>query len=217
LHYQGESMALKPGKRQINSERTKQKIYHSAIGLFHRYGYENVSVEDIVRVSETSVGSFYHFFKSKDELPILFMQNNLQAAFEEYEKEVLIPAREKNTPVIDQICDFLFYALKITHDCGEEFLRVAMIYLMKDIDGEISYNYMFNPDRAFARICRQLIREGQEAGEFRDDKSVDELFTKINIFSNGIDQQCYLQSKRINVQEVYGDYLLDFTRSLLLK
>ena len=105
----------------------------------------------------------------------------------------------------------------MTHQGGEEFLRAAMMCLLRDTNGDIGYKYMFAPDRAYARICRQLIREGQEKGEFRDDLSADELFMLINIFSNGIDQQCYLQGKEVDVLENYGEYLTEFVRYILLQ
>jgi AcrR family transcriptional regulator len=210
-------MPLQPGKRTINSQRVKRRIYDCAIKLFRQYGYENVSVEDIAKVSKTSIGSFYHHFKSKDELPILFLQTYLQSAFEEYEEQKLPLFRNSNVPLIDQLCDFLLFALQLPHEGGEEFLRMAMLHLLRETSSEISYNYIFNPERPYARICRQLIREGQETGEFRNDLSADELFMRISIFSNGIDQQCYLQHEKVDVLEAYGDYLTDFARRILLR
>ena len=66
-------MGLKKSPRQIKAEKTKQTIFDCAIKLFQQYGYRSVSVDDIVEASKTSVGTFYHYFKCKEELVIMFL------------------------------------------------------------------------------------------------------------------------------------------------
>ena len=41
---------------------TKKKIVSAAWRLFYEQGYENTTVDDIVELSGTSKGSFYHYF-----------------------------------------------------------------------------------------------------------------------------------------------------------
>ena len=51
-----------------NSRNTKGRIIAAAWKLFYEQGFEETTIEDIVYESETSKGSFYHYFKGKDEL-----------------------------------------------------------------------------------------------------------------------------------------------------
>ena len=51
-----------------NSRNTKGRIISAAWKLFYEQGYEDTTVEDIVYESETSKGSFYHYFDGKDAL-----------------------------------------------------------------------------------------------------------------------------------------------------
>lgn len=44
------------------------KIYGCAVSLFARNSYENVTVHDICRASQVSVGAFYHHFKTKESI-----------------------------------------------------------------------------------------------------------------------------------------------------
>ena len=55
-------MAKKAGRN------TKARIVAAAWRLFYEQGYEDTTVEDIVFESETSKGSFYHYFEGKDAL-----------------------------------------------------------------------------------------------------------------------------------------------------
>ena len=57
---------LTPRKRQAMEMRSR--IQQTAVDLFNREGFENVSVEEIAQAAGCSVGNIYHYFKSKDEL-----------------------------------------------------------------------------------------------------------------------------------------------------
>ena len=51
-----------------NGRNTRGRIISAAWKLFYEQGYDNTTVEDIVFESETSKGSFYHYFEGKDAL-----------------------------------------------------------------------------------------------------------------------------------------------------
>lgn len=46
----------------------KEKIIDAAWELFQEVGYENATVNDIIRRSGTSRGAFYHHFRAKEDL-----------------------------------------------------------------------------------------------------------------------------------------------------
>ena len=49
---------------------TREKLLKAAISLFHEFGYNATSVQDIVSEANVPKGSFYNYFKSKEELAI---------------------------------------------------------------------------------------------------------------------------------------------------
>jgi TetR/AcrR family transcriptional repressor of nem operon len=49
---------------------TREKILKAAVALFHEFGYNGTSVQDIVRKADVPKGSFYNYFKSKEELAV---------------------------------------------------------------------------------------------------------------------------------------------------
>ena len=63
-----------PRKKQT----TKDRIVKAAWTLFYKNGYDDTTVEDILKLSRTSKGTFYHYFKGKDAvlstLSVLFDQ-----------------------------------------------------------------------------------------------------------------------------------------------
>jgi len=67
--------------RSTRAESTREKILYAAVDLFHEFGYNATSVQDIVRKANVPKGSFYNYFKSKEELAIaasdIFFPNGL--------------------------------------------------------------------------------------------------------------------------------------------
>lgn len=54
----------------------KIKIYEVAAKLFYQNGYSNTSVDSIIEESQTSKGTFYHYYKNKAELGISVLENS---------------------------------------------------------------------------------------------------------------------------------------------
>lgn len=55
-------------RQQQKSKETKEKIFHAAKEILQKDGYENLSIKNICEASGVSNGSFYHHFKTKDDL-----------------------------------------------------------------------------------------------------------------------------------------------------
>ena len=56
------------GKREQTKVQNRQAILDAAREVFGEVGYEAASVRDIIRRTSLSVGAFYNYFRSKDEL-----------------------------------------------------------------------------------------------------------------------------------------------------
>lgn len=56
------------GKEKNIKKQKKRKILEKAFELFRKNGYTDTKVEDITRKLGISKGSFYTYFKTKEEL-----------------------------------------------------------------------------------------------------------------------------------------------------
>ena len=61
-------MEKKPTKRALQAQETKRKIYRCGAELFRKYGYQNVSVEQIAQAAGVGIGTLYHYYPSKADL-----------------------------------------------------------------------------------------------------------------------------------------------------
>ena len=69
------------------SRDTRGRIIAAAWQLFYEQGYEETTIDEIVEESGTSKGSFYHYFRSKDDL-LGTLSDLFDRKYEELEPEI---------------------------------------------------------------------------------------------------------------------------------
>ena len=149
-----------------NARNTKGRIISAAWKLFYEQGYEDTTVEDIVFESETSKGSFYHYFDGKDAL-----LGTLAYVFDEkYEelKETMDPALGAVEKLV-----YLNHELFAMIDGGVSIDLLARLLSTQLLArGE---KHLLDRNRTYFKLLRQIITEGQQAGQLRGDRTVNEI------------------------------------------
>ena len=149
-----------------NSRNTKGRIISAAWRLFYEQGYEDTTVEDIVFESETSKGSFYHYFEGKDAL-----LGTLAYVFDEkYEelKEIMDPDWDAMQKLI-----YLNHELFAMIDNS-----VSMDLLARLLSTQLlarGEKHLLDRNRTYFKLLRQIIAEGQKTGQLRTDRTVNEI------------------------------------------
>ena len=140
---------LTPRKRQALEMRSK--IQNTALDLFNREGFENVSVEQIAQTAGCSVGNIYHYFKSKDEL-VIQVTSHVDQTYLELEEQYL---SDRNTPARDKLLDFVGQSL--VSSVSEPVLYKAFIHAIKYPEQHI----LQKNDRRAARARGAVPARGQ--------------------------------------------------------
>lgn len=149
-----------------NGRNTKGHIISAAWKLFYEQGYEETTVEDIVFESETSKGSFYHYFDGKDAL-----LGTLAYVFDEkYEQlqETMPPQQNAMEKLI-----YLNHELFAMIDGG-----ISMDLLARLLSTQLlarGEKHLLDRNRIYFKLLRQIISQGQEAGQLRRDRTVNEI------------------------------------------
>ena len=149
-----------------DSRNTKTKIVNAAWELFYEQGYDYTTIDDIIDRSSTSIGSFYHYFESKDAL-----LSSLSVLFDDKYEQI----KETMDPEMNSF-DKLMY---LNH---ELFLmienRIPIDLLARMYSSQLittGEKHLLDHNRTYFRLIRQIAIEGQRRGEIRDDISVNEL------------------------------------------
>ena len=152
--------------KKKDTRNTKGRIVASAWELFYEQGYDNTTIEDIVDRSETSKGSFYHYFEGKDAL-----LGTLAYLFDD-KYEQLIQQIPEHMNSFDQLI-YLNHELFTMIDNSIPLDLLAQLYasLLKS-SGE---KLLLDRNRTYYRVLRKIILEGQKNGEFRTDISVNDI------------------------------------------
>ncbi|MDY5612702.1 TetR/AcrR family transcriptional regulator [Dysosmobacter sp.] len=149
-----------------NTRNTKGRIISAAWKLFYEQGYEDTTVEDIVFESETSKGSFYHYFDSKDAL-----LGTLAYVFDE-KYEQLIEVMDPELDAMEKLI-YLNHELFAMIDGG-----VSMDLLARLLSTQLlarGEKHLLDRNRTYFKLLRQIITEGQKTGQLRTDRTVNEI------------------------------------------
>lgn len=145
---------------------TKSKIVSAAWKLFYEQGYDATTVDEIIKESGTSRGSFYHYFDGKDALV-----GSLAYLFDE-KYEALMPE-------IDIEGDSIELLLLLNTQLFEMIENTVDLELMKRLyatqlltKGE---KQLLDHDRVYYRLLRKIIMAGQKNGYITTNESVNEI------------------------------------------
>ena len=145
---------------------TRGRIISAAWKLFYEQGYEDTTVEDIVFESETSKGSFYHYFDGKDAL-----LGTLAYVFDE-KYEQLMEVMDPSMGAMEKLI-YLNHELFAMIDGG-----VSMDLLARLLSTQLlarGEKHLLDRNRYYFKLLRQIVSAGQESGELRRDRTVNDI------------------------------------------
>ncbi len=149
-----------------NTRNTKGRIISTAWKLFYEQGYEDTTVEDIVFESETSKGSFYHYFDGKDAL-----LGTLANIFDE-KYEQLKGSMDPEMDALDKLA-WLNHELFAMIDASVSLDLLARLLSTQLLaKGEKS---LLDRNRTYFKLLRRIVEEGLEAGQLRRDRTANEI------------------------------------------
>lgn len=145
--------------RKKNLRNTKGRIVSAAWKLFYEQGYENTTIEDIVFESETSRGSFYHYFNGKDDL-----LGSLADVFDEKYVEIMAEI-DGTLSSFDKLL-YLNRELFGMIENGISMELLARLYSTQLVTA--GSRNLLDHKRAYYKIIRQIVSEGQKNGELTE-------------------------------------------------
>ena len=151
-----------------NLKKTKSKIVSAAWKLFYEQGYEDTTVEEIIELSHTSKGSFYHYFDGKDAL-----LSTLSLLFDEKYEELMeiLDAR----PQMSAMDRLLFLNSELF---GMIENSISMDLLARLLSTQLITNgekHLLDHNRIYYKLLRKIIAKGQADGQLSTRSNVNEM------------------------------------------
>ncbi len=144
-------------KLQNRQLENKNKIINATVALIKKEGVDSITVRRVCDVAEIATGTFYYYFKNKDELLLSFI---MESSFDDFELKA--PLSELSKRIIELYTILVDKYISFGKDFMQSFYTPANSALssyMSEVDGA------FLPGTIMAR-CEDEIRQAQEEGYY---------------------------------------------------
>ena len=177
--------------------KTKRRIFKTAIKLFAEKGFDNAGIEEITAVSGVAKGSLYYHFETKEEI----FDTLLDSGFKLLENSIEIKFRHRETAreKIDAIVQILIKIVVLY----EEFMTVVISNsLCENERGEKCQKAVSD----FCKTIQTVLEEGIKNNEFRDFDTENMSYL---IFSTTYSTALYRLKKNRDATstEIYEEYI----------
>ncbi|QOS97675.1 TetR/AcrR family transcriptional regulator [Brevibacterium sp. JNUCC-42] len=158
-------------KRQEKAIETKRTIYRVALDLIKEKNFESISIEEISKKASVSVGTFYYYFGSKDEIYLcLFQEIDKRFALD-------IQAYEKKESTKDQLLHFFVKLATHTSELG--------LHINKQLYHGNNRLFTLKNSSTWTKL-QEIISQGQDRKELMTDLKEEEILEYLIIISRGI-------------------------------
>jgi len=153
-------------KTKEEAEETKKKIVESAVELFEINGYEATRIEDVAEKAGLTRGAVYWHFKTKVDLYeyiLTMFEKRLDKLIEESARQTVSPVSRLQWLIVNMITrqEILvgFRQMKMVAISNLKVIKSTNI--LRKRGEKTADKYM--------KVLRQIVTEGIEAGEIRED------------------------------------------------
>lgn len=193
-------MEKKLTSRDKQAIATRKKIYRVGIKLIQKHGIDGVGVSQIAKAAGVSVGTFYHYYKSKLDL---FMDLYRQAdAF--YENELAQQAA--SLPFADKLQLFFREYVALAENNG-----VPLTQKMYVADNSL----FISGSTGMHRVLDALIAEAQASGECTSDLDPEEISAELFIIARGVVFDWALHEGNYDIKEKMSKLLGIYLQSII--
>ena len=189
-------------KEKMN--KTKRRIFNTAVQIFAEKGYDNASVEEITAIAGVAKGSLYYHFAKKEDIFDMLLEEGLKLL----KNNIEIKTRNCST-ALEKIKAIILVQIKVTVKY-EAFLNVVF----SQIWGEENKNKKCKKAVfEYIRIIENVIKEGIESGEFYDG-NVEALAS--GVFGVTCSSLIYRLKKNrtVNIDDVYNGFINTVLRGI---
>ena len=161
-------------KQQLKSKETKAKIFRAAKHILQKQGYEQLSIKNICEEAGVSNGSFYHHFKTKDDLLSNYIEE--QPSINPDLLDMPRNAAEAKAAIIQVYLNYVHYC----QDLGVEFM--SNYYTPKNQ----SLNPLIRTERPYPIVTvHNYLKKAIDADIIKPDLDLEDITTDIRMIVIG--------------------------------
>ena len=181
-----------------SKQNVKRRIVDAAWELFYEKGYDDTTVDDIIRLSDTSKGSFYYYFSGKDAL-----LDTLSTILDEYYAN-LEEELDENMNSFDKLM-FLNYKSHLFMETKIDVKLLASLYSTQLIaKGERN---LLDQNRTYYRLISRIVEEGHVRNQISREKSIQEITKYYSLCERALVSDWCLNRGSYSLAEYSKEYM----------
>ena len=181
-----------------SKQNVKRRIVDAAWELFYEKGYDDTTVDDIIRLSDTSKGSFYYYFSGKDAL-----LDTLSTILDEYYAN-LEEELDENMNSFDKLM-FLNYKSHLFMETKIYVTLLASLYSTQLIaKGERN---LLDQNRTYYRLISRIVEEGHVRNQISREKSIQEITKYYSLCERALVSDWCLNRGSYSLAEYSKEYM----------
>lgn len=161
-------------KRQQQAATTRKHIYEVSMKLFEEYDFDKVTIGQICKAAEVSVGAFYHHFEKKEDILVeQYRMIDKKLCVEDFSK-----LEGDNWP--DKVVNYIGSYVKSAEEDG--YRTVNEVYR-----AWLTLHRPFSDENAgFQKSLQDLLTQGIEEGVFKKEMDAHQAAEDLLIIVRGI-------------------------------
>ena len=184
--------------------KTKRRIFNTAIKVFSQKGYENASIEEITAIAGVAKGSLYYHFSKKEDIFDMLLEEGMKLLKNNIELKT-----KKCETELDKIKAIILIQVKLIVKY-EEFSNVIFSHIWGEGEkNEKCQKFAFE----YIEIIEQIVKKGIEDGEFYNG-DVEAISSGIFavVFSSLLHK--IKKNRQVDIQEIYNGFIDTVTRTI---
>jgi AcrR family transcriptional regulator len=151
----------RPGKREQNKEKTKERILAAALASFQEHGLEGTTTREISRRAGIAEGTLFNYFKTKEDLALYFFQKETSDLVEWFHSQ----AQLKKAPLPEKLFAIIHRQLEYIAPY-EDFIGAVFWRALQPTSALSPLSFEFQELRLkYLQFIRQVLRDAEAKGE----------------------------------------------------
>lgn len=177
--------------------KTKRRIFNTAVKLFSEKGYDNTNVEEITAVAGVAKGTLYYHFSKKEDIFDMLLEEGIKLL----KNNIELKTKDCKT-ALEKIKAVILVQIKVIV-AYESFLNVVLSQMWGEESKNIKCKKVVFE---YIGIIEEIIEEGIKNGEFYDG-NVQALAS--GIFGITYSSLIYRlkKNRKVNIDDVYNGFI----------
>jgi len=180
-------------KRSLQAIKTKNQIYDTFFELIQDEGFEDLTIGKICKKAKVSIGTFYHYYKTKNDI----MEEVFQRG-DEYFKESIANKQINGDTASDQILNFFEHFARFHANNGIDFNKA--IYNTRN-------KFFVSGNRLMATILHDIVARGIAEKQLSDRLSSQEITRMLFTVARGVVFDWCIKDGEFSLEKVMKQYI----------